>query len=78
MSSVMTRTCPCANSTSPKARYSASEYVAPVGLLGELISSQRVRGVIAACKASGVSLKPLASGQGTMAGMPSEASTMSG
>jgi hypothetical protein len=40
--------------------------------------SQRVFGVMAFSSWAGVSLKPSASGHGTVTGLPSQASTMSG
>ena len=59
MSSVPTMTRGCCTSTSASARHSARVYAAPVGLQGELISSRRVFGVMAASSWRGVSLVTL-------------------
>lgn len=48
------------------------------GLPGVFSTSQRVRGVMAACSAAGVSLKPCSMPQSTMTGVPSFTRTMSG
>eukprot|EP01022_Parablepharisma_sp_SALTPOND_P035049 TRINITY_DN939_c0_g4_i4.p1 TRINITY_DN939_c0_g4~~TRINITY_DN939_c0_g4_i4.p1 ORF type:complete len:1248 (+),score=348.87 TRINITY_DN939_c0_g4_i4:2480-6223(+) len=78
MSSVITSTWRWRSSTAASARSSSMVQVAPVGLLGELRISHLVRGVMARSSVVGVSLKPSASTQGTITGVPSQASTMSG
>ncbi len=77
MSSDSTQTCGWRRSTSASASNSPRLYTAPLGLPGELSSSQRVCGVIAASSCAGVILNPLSMPQSTTTGVPSATSVMS-
>ncbi len=55
-----------------------SVYTAPVGLVGLLMTTIRVFGVIAASSCAGVILKPCSMPASTITGLPSASSTMSG
>ena len=78
MSSDMIQTCSWRSITSPSAAISAAEQAAPVGLLGKFKISHLVRGVIAASRSSGRSLKPLFCGQATGTGTPPATWVVSG
>ena len=64
--------------TSASAASSSRVAAAPVGLLGKFRSSHLVRGVIAASRSSGRSLKPLFCGQLTTTGSPPMTRVISG
>ncbi len=78
MSSDMIHTCGWRSITSPSAAISAAEQAAPVGLLGKFRISHLVRGVMAASRSSGRSLKPLFCGQFTATGTPPASGAISG
>ena len=78
MSSDMIQTWGWRSITSASARISSAVQAAPVGLLGKFSSSHLVRGVIAASKSSGRSLKPLFCGQLTATGSPPTTRVISG
>ena len=78
MSSDMIHTCGWRSITSPSAAISSAEQAAPVGLFGKFSSSHLVRGVMAASRSSGRSLKPLFCGQFTGTGTPPTRDAISG